>query len=148
MSATPPVAEWTTTTPPRYAGINLALRARQHIERDQAHDRRRPLHRPVLRNGRWRGLRLTFRNSTSTPLARPRYSLAIPSSLGVRPRSRFATTNTRRETSASRTTNAPDRFVREAAGRVRASGPLLPRPLSRPLLFVRLPATSLRKRQS
>jgi len=48
MSATPPVAEWTTTTPPRYVGINLALRARHHIERDQAHDRRRPLHPPVL----------------------------------------------------------------------------------------------------
>ena len=66
-------------------------------DRAQAHDRRRPRHPPVLRNGGWRGLRLTIRDSTSTPLARPRYALTIPTSPGVRPRSRFAPSNTPRQ---------------------------------------------------
>ena len=66
-------------------------------DRAQAHDRRRPRHHPMLRNGWWRGLRLTIRDSTSTPLARPRYAIAIPTSIGVRPRSRFAPSNTPRQ---------------------------------------------------
>jgi len=37
-------------------------------DRTRAHDRRRPRHPPVLRNGGWRGLRLTINNSTSPPL--------------------------------------------------------------------------------
>ena len=48
-----------------------------HIKRAQAHDRRSPLHPPVLRNGGWRGLRLTARNSTSTPLAAPRTRITL-----------------------------------------------------------------------
>jgi len=60
----------------------------------QAHHRRRPRHHPVLRNGWWRGLRLTITNSTSTTLARLRYAIAIPTSIGVRPRFRFAPSNT------------------------------------------------------
>ena len=97
-------------------------------DRAQAHDRRRPRHPPVLRNGGWRGLRLTIRDSTSTPLARPRYALTIRTSAAQPARQtslnpglsrwllplvphrtphRFATTNARRETNASRTTNAP-----------------------------------------
>ena len=79
-SATPPVAEWTTTTTPRYAGTNLALRARHHIERVQAHDRRRPRHPPVLRNGGWRGLRLTIRHSTALPLRAVEYAFPIRTS--------------------------------------------------------------------
>ena len=54
---------------PPYVHPNSS-RARNHIQRAQAHDRRRPRHHPVLRNGWWRGLRLTIRDSTSTPLAR------------------------------------------------------------------------------
>jgi hypothetical protein len=112
---------------PAARGTNLALRARDHTERAQAHDRRRPLHRPVLRNGRWRGLRLTIRAPTSTPLAQPRYALTIREAAAQparqaplnpslsrwlpliphRTRHRFATTNASRETNALRTTNAP-----------------------------------------
>ena len=67
------------------------------------------------------------------------------------PTSRYALATTsnaagQTNTSPRRTTK---RSVRAAAGRARASGlPFSPRPLSRALLFVRRPATSLRKRQS
>ena len=55
------------------------------------------------------------------------------------------TTKARRKTKAHRTTTAPDRYVRAAAGRARASGlPFSPRPLSRALLIVLRPTTSLR----
>ena len=58
------------------------------------HDRRCLLHSPLLRNGEWRRQRLTFRTSTSTPLARPRYAPTIRTSTCVRPRFRFAPSNT------------------------------------------------------
>jgi hypothetical protein len=93
-SATPPVAVWLTrwTTPlvvlapsgqrqplrpwrsgqsprrPRCAGRQpRASRSRPHRTRPDPRPPQ-PLHRPVLRNGRWRGMRLTLRNWTSTTL--------------------------------------------------------------------------------
>ncbi len=121
----------------RSVGGNVSHSARGGVDnhhddpadRAQAHDRRRPRHPPVLRNGGWRGLRLTIRNSTSTPLARPsntpltiRTSAAQPARQAPlnpglsrwllplvphRTPHRFATTNASRETNARRTTNAP-----------------------------------------
>ena len=41
------MAEWTTTTTPRYAGTNLALRARDHIERATASRPRTPAAKPT-----------------------------------------------------------------------------------------------------
>jgi hypothetical protein len=60
---------------------------------------------------------------------------------------RFATTNARRETNAHRATNAP-RPLRSGGGRRGCvpAAPLFPWRLSRPLLFVRRPATALRTR--
>ncbi len=49
---------------------------------------------PMLRNGGWRGLRLTIRNSTSTPLAQPLTRLPHPSIPPHRTPSRFAPSNT------------------------------------------------------
>ena len=56
-SATPPVAEWTTTTPPPPTAHHRTTAAG-------------PRHPLCLRNGGGGDLRLTFRTSTSTPLAR------------------------------------------------------------------------------
>ena len=51
MSATPPVAEWITTTPPLRGAPTSRFALATDIQRAQAHDRRSPLHPPVLRNG-------------------------------------------------------------------------------------------------
>ena len=62
---------------------------------------------------------------------------------------RFATTNARRETNASRTTNAPDRFVRARLRcSSRASLPLTPQAGTPTATIGMRPATSLRERQS
>ena len=151
-----PLRPWRSGQPPR--------RPRRRAQRARPPQPPPP---PVLRNGGWRGLRLTIRNSTSTPLARPRtrpHQFERPRrSQRARPPSTPAChagcfrsfhierpTASRPRTPAAKPTPAeprtpPDRFVRARLRcSSRASLPLTPQAGTPTATIGMRPATSLR----